>query len=435
MKQAIKLDKLFIAFFAFLCAYPTLHYYFSIDTKALSIIDFVLAVLPEIFALGLVICTTFIYSNFRSTNILNTFDKWLIAYFLFSIIYGSILSMHFQAIIQGFRITYFPFIFYFIGRVIPSNSLNKNYINPVFKIFGIMAFVGFVLYFFVPNFNLEMIQKISGVVNQYLIVRMTSILWTPVVFGSLMGFAVLYFNYKYLMFDRLDIYNWVYFIFCWLGVFLSVSRGPIICSITLSALMVFYFGKPKCKRNLIIFIIGLYLISILLASLQQQILYNGGSFIALFFNMVHFTISSAGETVMLEEGLSRVELWQKSWQDFMIQPWGYGLGKSGHVAWKLFKDSNIKSSPYSTDGYYLKLLGEQGIIGATFFIAIIYVLYSKIRSINIFAQANFYSYFIFLFLFVLIQNIVSNVLDYYIVAPLFYFSLGAFGKYVYEFKT
>ena len=118
----------------------------------------------------------------------------------------------------------------------------------------------------------------------------------------------------------------------------------------------------------------------------------------------------------------------------MHQPWGYGLGKSGHIAWRLFKDTNTPSSPYSTDGWYLKLLGETGILGALFFSGLLsYIIYQSRKS-KLMSNQTISTYISTVLVFVLVQNIVSNVFDYFILAPLIFLLLGYYTQLFYAPK-
>jgi hypothetical protein len=424
MFKNLKQHNLVTSFFVFLCAFPTLRY-IVVGKDSITLFDYLFSALPDIACIVVIFIIPFNYfSKYKALN-LKKIDYYFLAYLIFTTIYGCFLSRDLKACFLGFKLSVIPMLFYFVGRYPDFNEL---YLKPVFYLFSIIGIIGFILYFFVPGFNMEIIENISGVINQYLIVRMTSIFWTPVVFGSAMGFTLLYLNHQYLTTDKFSKLQMLFLVFTWFGLILSVSRGPIICFVLAQIGMFFIQRNRKKIIYISVALTLLYVLSILLASLQQQMLYNGGNFLSLFYNMINFTVKSAAETATLEGGLTRVELWRRSWIDFMHQPWGYGLGKSGHIAWRLFKDTSVPSSPYSTDGWYLKLLGETGIPGALFFISIIYFFVVEIKKAKLLINQET-TVVVLIFLFVLLQNVVSNVFDYYCIAPLFYLLLGHITNY------
>ena len=103
---------------------------------------------------------------------------------------------------------------------------------------------------------------------------------------------------------------------------------------------------------------------------------------------------------------------------------GYGLGKAGHVARRFFKDDDKTASVYSTDGWYLKMACETGgwgilsftIISFLYFFQSLKYLRKKRGTINLF--------FFLIFIFTSIQNLGSNVLDFYIFANLYWLIIG-----------
>ena len=110
---------------------------------------------------------------------------------------------------------------------------------------------------------------------------------------------------------------------------------------------------------------------------------------------------------------------------------GDGLGKSGHVAAR-FSDPlqgqnaavSSKVSIASTDGWYLKLANETGIWGLFSYFILSGTLF--IVSIKYMIKNSFglYSFLFTLFVIVNIENITSNVLDFYLFSYLYWFLLG-----------
>jgi O-antigen ligase len=121
---------------------------------------------------------------------------------------------------------------------------------------------------------------------------------------------------------------------------------------------------------------------------------------------------------------SRAKFWALSLRSFSKKPQGYGLGKAGHVAnnnKKIFKDAK-DASIYSTDGWYLKLINETGIWGGiSYLILFIVIIVSSLKHFK--EIKSVLSLYIFvIILIVAIQNIMSNVLDFYSF-PIFYWML------------
>src|SRR5690606_21639963 len=82
------------------------------------------------------------------------------------------------------------------------------------------------------------------------------------------------------------------------------------------------------------------------------------------------------ETVIENNGAaSRIDRWRITFNDFKSQPWGYGLGKTGAVAFTHLRDKkDIKASLYSTDGWYLKMACENGVLGLLSYLAVAGIL-------------------------------------------------------------
>jgi len=431
MFQAIKENRILVFFFAFLCLFPTLKFYIS-GTSNRTLFDFFISSIPDIFS---VILFLHFYLKIK-TEKLHQFDKLYLGYFLFSIIYGIVLSRDAMAIALGFRLSYLPMLFYFIGKSIYISSKDQNdfetkYLNKIFQLFIGVAFIGLMLYFLFPQYNTEMIKQISGVVSEYVIIRMTSILWSPVVFATFLSFAILFYCYRYFKNQITNKTEFAYIIIGWIALILTVSRGALVAFVISLILILIVFRNRRKSIRLIIWLIVFYILALALASIQKQLISHEGNYVELFYSLIHFTFQSTADTFVLEKGLTRVELWRRSWESFIQQPWGYGLGKSGHIAWRLFKDTLTPSSPYSTDGWYLKLLGETGIIGATFFLILVFVFVKQTIKNKLISNKSITTFLGIVISFTMIQNIVSNVFDYFIIAPLIYMMLGYYTQLFY----
>ena len=103
---------------------------------------------------------------------------------------------------------------------------------------------------------------------------------------------------------------------------------------------------------------------------------------------------------------------------------GIGLGKAGHVAVQRFDPSRKDVSFTTTDGWYMKLLVETGYIALIFY-ALILATFIVVCLKYVKTHSFDWMWFIFVFgAVVSLQNVVSNVLDFYLFAYLYWFVLG-----------
>jgi hypothetical protein len=106
------------------------------------------------------------------------------------------------------------------------------------------------------------------------------------------------------------------------------------------------------------------------------------------------------------------------------RPFGYGLGKSGWIAYRFLKESEEESAFAATDGWFLKQANETGIIGLFGFLVFFgYFLVRLAKNFRLFEFDSLFFVFI-LILQVLLMCIVSNVLDYFTFNGIFWFFIG-----------
>ena len=134
--------------------------------------------------------------------------------------------------------------------------------------------------------------------------------------------------------------------------------------------------------------------------------------------------SSTKETFQLKEGNTRAELVKNTWRLLDKNPMGIGLGKAGHVAVQRFDISRTDVSFTTTDGWYLKLLVESGYSSLILYLGMLLTFLSYLTR-YLRRQSFDMMWFVFVFTAVVaIQNIVSNVLDFYLFADLYWFIFG-----------
>lgn len=396
-------------FFIFGSIFPTLRIFLIGSETSKNILEYFISSFFDLMAISIIV-----YSFFRiiKNDFLFefTYFDWIVLIFILSnAILGTILSQNIKLSIYGFRMTYLPNLFYFVLRF---NNFEfrqtEKLFNKIYYWLVIVALVGLVLYFGFYSSMIEMIYRAGGVVNNYFITRMTSVFWSPVLFASFMTIAFLYYYYRITSF-----YNWKNYIVLsvlWLCILLSVTRGAFVIIFLGLLILTFYSRKWSVLVTLIVIMIILFMcISFYIGSPLK---------------FITWILKSSSNTINLEKGVTRVDLWMKAFADFKEHPFGYGLGKAGHVAVRFYGKQSSLASVNSTDGWFLKIAGETGVWGLFSYLtlAIIFLLnsikYIKGHTYNIF-------HFLFiLFVVVNIQCLVSNVIDFYLLSYLFWLSIG-----------
>ncbi|AEA44153.1 O-antigen ligase family protein [Fluviicola taffensis] len=341
-------------------------------------------------------------------------DKLVLIYFLFNVLVGFYIAHDFKASIYGFRLTYLPMLAYFVTSYYWDKKVDVERIFlGFFRVLVLVAALGFLLQFFFPNVQLYF-HKLST--NQPIVasainfVRMTSVIWTPVVFAVLMLCAFCFWTYRYLKTgNKLAL---LFLLITLNAVFFSVSRGPIIASF-FALLILFIIGINLRFKLIIAGILLLEFISLYL-------------FVPKFTEIFEWFFLSSKQTVSLDIANTRVELWNDVVHTADDNLTGLGLGKAGHVAVQLFPRNTPGVSFTSTDGWYFKLMLETGItalilylgMALMFFITMIRAFRKKVFDIG--------SVIFTIFVATGLVNITSNALDFYLFSYLYWFLLGLF---------
>lgn len=379
---------------------------------------------------------------------------------------------------------------FFIGSfLIQKPEQWKQLLHKIFLSFCFLAVLGVVIYFLFPDFNIEMLKKVShGIVPEYVITRMTSVFWTPVVFSSFMAVTLLYFIYRYLKLGKKSaLYLITLTTFCLL---MSVSRGAVL-AVCLTIPLLFFLQKSlKGIGGVLLSILtsfalvwgSIYLMSYsvkktkedLIAQVKtsssppstdiindsapppssnvendskpsppqddlQQKLYKLQDSL-LEANKINkspkklfsWMVSSTEKTIQMEGEVTRVGLWKTSIKQLRNHPFGLGLGKAGHIAKRYENEQNkLQMGGAATDGWYLKLALETGVLGLllylTILVAVVVYWYKYYRK----KGYDWVSLLFVIGVFVNIQNIVSNVNDFFLFS---YFYWLVFGIFVQQIK-
>ena len=404
-----KFQTLLLMFFVFGSLFPTFRILLIGSQTSKDVLEYFISAL---FDLSAIVIIAYSFIHIFKNRLLNqfTYFDWIVLIFILSnTILGTILSQDFKLSIYGFRMTYLPAFFYFVLRF---NNFKFNLIeilfSKIYQWFFIVAIIGLVLYFGFYSTMIDMIYRSGGIVNNYFITRMTSVFWSPVLFASFMTVSFLYFYYRitFVFNGR----NYILLSIFWLCILLSVSRGALIILFFGLLILTALSGKWKTLGYLFVIMVFLFFcISFYIASPLE---------------FITWIIKSSSDTINLERGVTRVDLWIRAFADYKERPFGFGLGKAGHVATRFFGKHSTLASVSSTDGWFLKVAGETGLWGLVSYFTLAITFFT--RSIK-FIKTNTYTFFHFLFvLFIVvnIQSLVSNVIDFYLLSYLFWLSLG-----------
>ena len=415
-------------YIAFACLFPTVRTLTIGPDASASIGEYIFSVLPSIILGCLILFAAYILFKDKIQLKFTLTDWAVLAFFIINVVFGFLVSDDILVSIYGFRMTYFPVLAYFIFRFLPMPYINiKQLISGIIWILAAVAVIGIILYFFFYNEMVWMIEYTGGIVGIYFKTRMTSIFWTPVVFGTFMMAGFLYSFYRILK-EKNTIWYILFAVF-WICVLMSGSRGAIgaaVIGFLILMIVAFNFKKILIPSLLILVIFALNVLymtdTIKVENVQnkQESQKQEGK----PQKYIEWMVESSVETVSMKEDVSRVILWKQAILNFKEKPFGYGLGKSGHVASRFFTTESENVDVYATDGWFLKILNETGIIGLTSFLFFAAVFFIKSIQFLIRKKDLLYLFIFALFMVVNAQNIVSNVLDFFLFAPMFWLFIG-----------
>lgn len=406
--QGVKLDHLIIFFFALVSVFPAMRVLLVGVETASSLQSIIITILPDILAFVILIIGLIRYIKKPFSRA--TFDYFIIGYILTNVILGIVLGRDLKIAAYGFRYTYLPVLFYFVGRTYSTFefSCTTGLIKNIFNWFTILSVLSLIKYFFFPSFEINLIEKLGYQRGEYFISRMSSMVLTPILFATMIAIALVYFLFQ--MYEKIGWWNVLSFTLLSACLALTASRGAILAFLIVFVITSLVVRKWKgtlaalASLTFVVLALGL-------------VLPGSGNFFMWMF-------ASAGDTMAMGDNISRVELWKRSWQDFTERPWGYGLGKAGVTAVRFFQNDPDNAAIYTTDGWYLKMACETGIYGVVSYLVMASVfLFSGLKKFL--ANRNLVlGFFVAVFLFVNIQNVVSNVLDFFPFISLIWLLVG-----------
>ena len=396
----------FLIFFVYSCLAPSVRLLLVGCGEMKNFHEVIITILPDILLL-IFISFAFIYLFKGNRYNIHIFDRLMLVFLLFNTIYGFIISRNIFISLQGFRITYLPVIFYFVGKVFSLNDM-ESLCRKVFYWLLIFGIAGLILHFGFRNFEIYLVSISGNHESAYFIPRIGSFVLMPVLFSTIMAMACLYFYYKILIEKRT--LDYLFIAILWSCIFLSVSRGPIIAF--LIGFLFFTFIYRQWKESLFVLII------IVVVSCFWSYLLVGS------FTPLAWLFSSAGDTLAFGEGITRVELWKRSIHDLMKQPWGYGLGHAGVTAIRFLKGTNIPTAIYTSDGWFLKIACETGFLGLISYLIICITFFIKGLKIIIENKFSIFTFFFTIFLAINAQSVVGNTLDFYPLITIYWLLIG-----------
>ncbi|MFI5203080.1 MAG: O-antigen ligase family protein [Flavobacteriales bacterium] len=375
-----------------------------------SSFEIIFGVIPEFVLLATLLFSVLYIRDQAEHNFFKNRANIVFVIFLVSnVLLGVLLSMYPKLIVYGFRTTYFSMLFFVVGYAVAKMPREQSLklLDSIFRIFIFFAVVGLILYFGFPDLVKSIIEKTGHQQYEYFIPRMTSLVWTPVLFGFLMAVTCIYYYLRIMNFkNKID---YLFFGIAWISLFLSVSRGSLFVFIGAYAMVSLYYRNWKILTSMLIIVCSTLLVNTLYFK-------NGVSLWWIF--------SSAADTASMADGISRVERWRLSFEAFKQQPMGYGMGHGGATAYRFLINSDIKGAPYSTDGWYLKMVCENGVYGLLSALGM--AVYFLIRLIREFIKGKLFihSFAILFLIMVAVHAVPSNTLDYYHYISVLWLTLG-----------
>jgi hypothetical protein len=416
MKETKIYAALILLFFIFATVFPTIRLLSIGHGGSASLFEFVISALPDIFAVVVIIFSFFAILKNRKEIHFRFFDWVLISFALSNVIIGFIIADDVLISLYGFRMTYFPVCFYFLFRFC-NDDFSSRTLNKIFYWFFLVGAAGIILYVGFYDQMVYMLNLSQAELQMYFIVRMTSVFWTPVVFAAFMGTGFLYFCYRY--FTTGKWYFLLLLMIMEICILMSMSRGSIIAAIFAFILLSLLVRNWKRSAITLVTIVAVFFMTTYYIASPGEVFW--------------WIAGSTMDTFGLRKGVSRVDLWLKAFANFKDHPFGYGLGKAGHVAARFYNENSVDADVFSTDGWFLKILNETGIWGVAsyLFLAASYLIIC-LKSKLLKNKTGLLLFFFTMFIMINIQNIVSNVLDFYLFTFLFWAMLGASVSMIYK---
>lgn len=396
-------------FMVLMTLFPTLRAVIIGKENAVNLFQYLVAAIPDLLIVSFFIVLAFQRKSDISRMKFSRLDVIMLVVFGLNVLIGSLLSAEPKLIILGLRLTYLPVLFYFVARLIYSGDFFGNFkiwLKWIMAWFTFMALFGLILYYFIPGLEKNMNDMVGGIEGEYFIKRLNSIFYSPTVNGMFCCLACVYYIVR--NFEKIEFSSLLFLSINFWGLLLSVSRGGIIAFFLILVIAILINRNWKnigitVSTLTIVFFLAIYSVGLSLSNFS-------------------WVFSSTAETIGMEENVSRVELWKRTFEDLKEKPFGYGIGKSGWIAYRFLKGSDEESAYLATDGWYLKAANETGIFGLISYLFLLGFILFRFLKEN---ERKGELLFILLFIFsVLLINLVSNVFDYFLMNTIIWFLIG-----------
>ena len=402
---------LLLALVLFYTLFPTLRVVAIGTENAKNLTEYAVAAIPDIALAGF---TCYLMIQFRKQGKgyqFHLLDLLVFSVFASNLLLGSILSQDVKLIVLGTRMTYLPMGMYFCARLMQGNDFESHYkiwLNRVMLWFTLWSAVGLVFYLFFPSLQDQWNTYMKANNGAYFIPRFNAIYYSPTVNGIFCATSCTFYLHKF--FQKPNGWSLLFLSINFCALLLTMSRGGIVVYLLILCIVAVYFYKKwKCL--------------LLLLGAQTLVFLVTIQIVGLTLGNFNWIFSSTKETLELKEKVTRVQLWKDTFTHLKHKPGGYGIGKSGWIAYRFLKDTKVESAYLATDGWYLKQANETGFFGLISFSFLFFFLLFRL----FFAKKNTLTFFFFMIvIMVFLVNIVSNVLDYFMYNALFWFFMGSY---------
>ncbi|WP_044365144.1 O-antigen ligase family protein [Vibrio fluvialis] len=356
------------------------------------------------FALNLLIILILFYrGSYDKLNINRlAFSAVFLMLLIFQIFVSFISNSNFmfESFYSSFYIWIIPILGIYLADIYDKDELCKAMV----KVSIVHSLIGFVIYGFfpLPSFLQFYANKLLEGVAYF---RMSSVAGS-LIFSSIVscGFNChIYLMHEKVKSSNINYLDWITLVLLFLAVLLSLQRSAWIA--ILPALLLFTLSNKKV-------FIFISIISVPIFTLISWFVFNND-----FYYTRLMTLFSSDYNPVDE----RFGIWLNGIEQFSNNIFGLGIGQSGQFAYK----AGVSIKHYITDGDYIKIVSEGGLIFLFFYLLIslnvIRVFFKKIKydllgsSFLLFIVTGFY-----------LQMIGSNISEYYFVNFVFWVFIGVF---------
>lgn len=334
--------------------------------------------------------------------------------------------MAFIPVIVGLYRNMLPIVFVFITYYSVHN------ISQGFKLFifivlvnSFIAIFGVVMYLFpikMVKLYSQYIEQTGGVPLHFGgVLRMTSILWFPLLFGMLMAInSIIVWNL--ILNDRKLGVHWiVVYIFSIIGTVASFTRTAWLTLFVGSVISSFFLLRSRSRR--FIRCIAVLIISIV-------IILNIPIPMGHYDNIIGAVLGHIKGTFDYDEPKPRLEDLKVNISRIVRNPIGYGLGTAGHAAERQMRlNSSVIFKEYkANDNNYLSIVLQLGIQGLVIFmlahIIAIKQMLSKLRRSSDIREQIILKSTISLVAGMMVAGFFLNVWEYNLLSQVYYILLG-----------